>query len=112
MKTDAKPAGASGGHRELVVTNWKAHEKNTLRGFLSINLPSGLVIHNCTLHQKNGSRWLGLPARQYVKDDGSTSYTPLIEFATKDARQRFQAAALEAVDHFLDGGAKRLEDRG
>jgi len=98
----AKPAEASGGHRELLVTNWKAHRKNSLQGFLTFTLPSGLVIQNCTLHEKEGARWIGLPSRQYTKDDGSKSYTPLVEFATREARQRFQAAALEAVDRFME----------
>lgn len=102
MPEKAKPADFGSGHRELLVTDWKAYEKNTLRGFLSLTLPSGLVIHNCTLHQKDGARWIGLPARQYSKDDGSTSYTPLIEFAAKEVRLRFQVAALEAVDRFME----------
>ena len=56
MPEKAKPAGISGGHREILVWDWKAYQKNTLRGFLSLTLPSGLVIHNCTLHQKDGAR--------------------------------------------------------
>jgi len=103
MPEKAKPAAGNGGHRDFLVSNWKAYEKNTLRGFFSLNLPSGLVIHNCTLHEKDGSRWIGLPARQYSKDDGSTSYALLIEFATKEARQQFQTMALEAVDRFMEG---------
>jgi DNA-binding cell septation regulator SpoVG len=106
MPEKAKPAGASGGHREIQISDWKAFQKNTLQGFLSLTLPSGLVIHNCTLHQKDGSRWIGLPARQYAKDDGTTSYTPLVEFSTKDARQRFQTAALEALDRYTGGRAR------
>lgn len=100
MSQKAKPAGTSGGHRELLVTDWKAHKTNTLQGFLSLTLPSGLVIHNCGLHQKGTARWIGLPSRQFRKGDGSTGYSPIIEFATKDAQRRFQAAALEAVDRY------------
>jgi hypothetical protein len=103
MPEESKPAsGVAGGHREFVATNWKPHVKNTLQGFLTLTLPSGLVIHNCTLHRKNGVRWLGLPAQRYSKDDGSTSYATLIEFTTEEARQRFQEAALEAVDRFME----------
>jgi len=91
MTEKAKPAGSSGGHRDFVVTN-----------FLSLTLPSGLIIHNCTLQEKDGSRWIGLPARPYTKD-GSTSYALLIEFATKEARQPFQTMALEAVDRLMEG---------
>ena len=99
---EAKPAAAGGGHRELLVTNWKAYQKNTLQGFLSLTLPSGLLLHNLTFHRKGGARWIGLPARQYAKEDGTTTYTPLIEFTTKEVRQRFQQAALAALDAFLE----------
>jgi DNA-binding cell septation regulator SpoVG len=103
MHEKAKPAGDNGGHREISVSNWKAHEKRTLRGFLTLTLPSGLVIHNCMLHEKDGKRWIALPSRQYKNAEGSPTYTPLIEFATKDARQRFQEAALKAVELFSEG---------
>ncbi len=103
MAEKAKPAGTSGGHREITVSNWKAYQKNTLKAFLSLTLPSGLVIHNCMFHERDGERWIGLPARQYAKEDGTTSYTPLIEFTTKEARHRFRAAALDAVDRFMEG---------
>jgi DNA-binding cell septation regulator SpoVG len=102
MPEKAKPAGANGGHRELSITNWKVYEKNTLRAFFSLSLPSGLIIHNCALHQKDGARWIGLPSRQYQKDDGSIAYSPLVQFVSKDARQRFQATALEAMDRFME----------
>ena len=89
---------------EFAVSNWKAFEKNTLRGFLSLTTPSGLVLHGCTFHEKAESRWVGMPAQKFTKDDGSTSYTPVIEFASKDARDRFQDAAVRAVEKFLAGG--------
>ncbi len=101
MPEKAKPAVQTGGHPEFSVTNWKVYEKNTLRGFLSLTLPSGLTIHNCSLHQKDGSRWIGFPSRQYSKEDGSIGYSPLIEVAS-DARRSFQDAALAAVDRFME----------
>ena len=72
---------------------------------MTLTLPSGLVIHGCSLHRKDAARWISLPSRRYSKTDGSTGYAPVIEFATKDAGRRFQQAALEAVDSFLADGA-------
>ena len=103
MSQKAKPAGENGGHREFLVTSWKAVEKNTLRGFVSFTLPSGLVVHNCSLHEKNGIRWIGLPSRRYAKDDGTVSYAPVVEFAHSEARERFRTTALSAVDRFMRG---------
>jgi hypothetical protein len=108
MPEKAKPAVIpNGGHRSIFVSNWKAHEKNTLQGILSLNLPSGIVIHNCTLHKKGTARWIGLPARDYSAADGKVSWSPMVEFASKESRYAFQDAALEAIDRFLaEGGGQ------
>jgi hypothetical protein len=79
------------------VREWKPFEKNTLRGFLSIELPSGMILHGLTVHQKDDSRWVGLPAKEYTKN-GERSWIPQVEFASKAARERFQACVLAAVD--------------
>jgi hypothetical protein len=88
---------------QFQVLEFKKFERNTLVGFLSLELPSGMVIHNCTLHKKEGSRWVGLPARPFDKTDGGKGWSPLIEFSSKTARDRFQTEALAAVDRFLGG---------
>lgn len=100
---EAKPAGARGGHRESSVTNWKAHEKNTLQAFLTLTLPSGMALQNCTFHQKDRARWIGLPARQSLRADGSPAYSPVVESATTHIGRQFQIAALAPVDQFLEG---------
>ena len=102
MSEPSKPLQVNGGHREILVSSWRAHQKNTLRGFLTLTLPSGLVIHDCTFHERDGSRWIGLAARQFKKEDGSIGYAPLIEFTSSESRQRFQAAALDAVLRHLE----------
>jgi hypothetical protein len=59
-----------------------------------------MILHGCTVHEKNSSRWIGLPAKQYEKD-GSKTWAPLVEFASKEARERFQASALAAFDAYM-----------
>jgi hypothetical protein len=117
----ASASNSTNSAKQLVITNnfvvreWRPYQKNTLVGFLSLELPSGLVLHGCTLHQKNGSRWIGMPAKSFEKD-GATTWAPLVEFASKEARERFQTAALEALDGYLalDGVSKfdRKETKG
>ena len=65
MTMNAKAGAANAGHRSIIIAEWKPLIKNTLRGFLSINLPNGMVIHNLTVHEKGKSRWIGLPAREW-----------------------------------------------
>jgi hypothetical protein len=54
------------------------------------------------LHETNGSRWIGLPSQKYTKEDGNLGYSPQIEFASKDAKYRFQSAAIEALNRFFE----------
>lgn len=84
----------------FVVREWRPYSKHTLQGFLSLELPSGLIVHGITLHEKNDSRWVSMPAREYLKD-GQKTWAPIIEFTSKESRDRFQAAALAAIDRHL-----------
>jgi DNA-binding cell septation regulator SpoVG len=102
MPEKAKPAVASGGHRKMIVSEWKAHERNTLRGFVSLTLPSGLIIRNVSVHERDGRRWVSMPARPFKRASGSDGWQPLVEFADADARGRFQLAALDAIDRYLE----------
>jgi hypothetical protein len=101
MPSKAKPAGAGGGHRRITVSNWKPLEKNGLRGFLTLTLPSGLILNNCQLLETNGKRWIGLPSQRFQLKEGSIGYVPIVEYATRRAWKQFQAEALYAVELYL-----------
>jgi hypothetical protein len=102
MSQDAKPAAGNGGHREFQITAWKPHLKNSLRGFFTAILPSGLVIHDLMLHERDGARWIGFPAREWKDAQGEKQYARFIEFSSRAATDRFQVAALEALDRHLE----------
>jgi len=100
----AKPAGASGGHRTITVDNWKPLLTNgCLRGFFSVRLPNGIIIHNCHLIDSGGRRWVGLPSRRFKLSDGRIHYEPVIEFASRKALIHFRSQALESLEQHLDG---------
>ena len=101
MSQKAKPAGASGGHRTITVSNWKPLEHKSLRGFLTLTLPSGLVIHNCQLLEAGEERWVGLPSRRFLMADGKVHYEPIIEFVTRKAHRNFARTALQVVEVYL-----------
>jgi hypothetical protein len=105
---NAKPAAGdnNGGHRSIIVAEWKPLTKNTLRGFLSVNLPSGMVIHNLTVHEKGGARWVGLPAREWTNDQGVKQYAKLIEFRDRATANRFCDAVLAALDQYLEAASE------
>jgi hypothetical protein len=86
---------------EFTVSDWKPFQRNTLLGFLNLTTPSGLIFRGCSIHEKEGSRWISMPAQKLAKDDGTTTYKPMVEFVSKEARDRFNEVALRAVDRFL-----------
>jgi DNA-binding cell septation regulator SpoVG len=80
---------------------FKPYTKNTLRGFADLELDSGIIIHDLTLHEKDGKRWVGMPARSFTGNDGATKWTPIVEVA-EHARASFQRQALAAI-HVVAG---------
>jgi hypothetical protein len=82
------------------ASNFKPFRKRSLRGYADLELPSGLILRGCALHENgNGDQWVALPSRSYTSLDGSTKYAPVVEFAESatQARKKFQQQALEAI---------------
>ena len=79
---------------------YRAFEKNTLRGFVDLELTRiGLVLRDCALHEKNGRERVAFPVRSYEGRDGSKQWRPLTEFAdgASAARKALQEQALAAL---------------
>ena len=88
----------------MKLTNPKRIGKNTLVGVFDLEMPSGLKINGVMLHEKNGKRWVQFPSKEWLTPDGEKRYLPLIEFASNDVRDRFQALVLPlAKGALLDG---------
>jgi hypothetical protein len=85
----------------ILVTNARKLSKGALIGFLDVELPSGLKLNRCTLLEKGGKRWIGLPSKEWTKADGSKSYVPIVEIADRDARNKFNAAVLPLATEAL-----------
>ena len=99
---EAKPAEAIGGHREISVSGWKPHPKNSLRGFFTATLPSGLIFHDLMLHQKGASRWIAFPSREWKDAEGNRQYARFVEFASRRVADRFRDAVLAALDKYME----------
>ena len=98
----------------ITASEWREVVKNTLRGFCVLTLsPSGLVLRDCTLHERDGKRWVCLPSKPQIDSEGRQRkdpnsgralWTPVVEIPGRAERERFQAAALAAIDKLLDRG--------
>jgi hypothetical protein len=106
---------SSAPHRtDFVASDWRARNRNTLKGFLTLTLPSGLALRECSYHEQGTKRWVGLPGRPQLDPDGrhridpatgKKSYVAIVEVVGKEARERFQKAAVAAIDRLRAGAA-------
>lgn len=83
------------------ISNWKPFEKNTLRGFFTATLESGMIINDLMLHEKNGKRWIASFARDYQDARGDTQYSPIVTFVDRTHTDRFRELVLEALDQYF-----------
>src|SRR5262245_59263379 len=89
------------GNPVVSVSNWKPLKSGSLRGFLTVTVRSGLIIHDCQLLEAGGKRWIRLPAHRFQSADGSRKYQPLVEFTSKHAALNFRESVLRAIEKHL-----------
>jgi hypothetical protein len=91
------------------ASSWRPYLSGTLQGFFRLQLPSGLIINNLTLHQKGAKRWVGLPGVPQIEAGrhridpatGKPAYTPALEISDRQRRAKFTEQALAALDRLL-----------
>ncbi len=93
----------------VTCTHWRPFERNTLQGFADLWLRTArLNIRGCAVHEKNGKRWVQLPARPQLdearnlirNDAGKIQYAKVLDFDSREVADRFNAAALKAIEDF------------
>ncbi|HTF71407.1 MAG TPA: hypothetical protein VK638_52940 [Edaphobacter sp.] len=91
----------------FVASDWKPRTSNTLLGYFTVTMPSGMVVHQLSLHKNETSRWVGMPARDY-KAGAETKWVRIIDFDSKESSRIFQTLALQAIDELLQaaGGGR------
>jgi hypothetical protein len=97
----------SGDHKlSIRVEAFTPRVSNTLRGFVTVVVPElHMKINDITVHQKNESRWIGLPGKPQIGRDGQvrkdergkTLYTPVLEFIDSKTRDAFSHRVVEEL---------------
>jgi hypothetical protein len=95
----------NGDRPRLRVTEWRALNKNTLRGFASIALPNGLVIRDVSVHSKGGKHWASLPSKPMLDSAGSVlrdeagkiKYAAILQWGDRTTANKFSAAVVQAL---------------
>src|SRR5262249_22211264 len=104
-------AATAGGPAMIIATDWRPLKTNTSHGFqMPKVVPSGIVVRECSLHEKDGKRWIRVPCKPQIDSKGrhrrepvtgKPANTPVVEILSKAERERFQKVALPAVDKLL-----------
>ena len=75
------------------IEEFREMRRNTLLGFARVRLPSGLILHDVAVHQKEGRAWASPPGRPALgKDgtqlqrDGKAVFNPTVTFANRALR--------------------------
>jgi len=87
--------------KQIEIRNWTPQTKNTLRGFCTLRLPSGMIIERVMLHEKGDNRWISFPGREYTDEQGQKQFAGFIRFDNRAIADRFRDLVLDSLDrHF------------
>ena len=89
----------------ITISDWKPRRSGALRGFVTVTLPSGMILHEICVLETSGKAWCAPPSKPMLGRDGAhmldangkKQYSQIIEFTTKEIRDRFSAAVIAAL---------------
>jgi hypothetical protein len=89
----------------ITISDWKPRVSGTLRGFCTAHLPSGMILHEVALHQRNGAWWASPASKPMLSKDGTAlrdeagkvRYSPIVSFTDKQTRDRLSHAVVDAL---------------
>ncbi len=87
------------------IRDWRPLRKGSLLGFAKVELPSGMVLADVTILVGDRGPWASPPSKPLIDRDGmvikdangKTRYSPVVEFTSKDIREKFSAAVIESL---------------
>ena len=99
------PSDTTNQDRGFVIEDFKPLHKNTLLGFCRVRTPSGIIFHDVGIHRSGESWWASPASKPMISRDGSATKdaagkiqdVPIVSFATKELRDRFSHAVVDAL---------------
>jgi hypothetical protein len=61
-----------------------------------------MTLHEVKIFEKGTNRWIGMPAKEFVSENGEKRYTELVTFDSDSVKIRFRAQVMDAIDKILD----------
>lgn len=88
----------------VVIEEFKPMQRNSLLGFARVRMPSGMIFHDTTINLTAGRYWASPASKPaitregtHLKKDGKAVYTPIVSFSSKELRDKFSDAVIEAM---------------
>jgi hypothetical protein len=89
----------------ITISGFKPINAGALRGFADVQLPSGMLLHRCSIFAKDGKAWASPPSKQVIGRDGTVQktaegkarYEPTVSFIDRATGERWSAAVIEAL---------------
>jgi DNA-binding cell septation regulator SpoVG len=89
----------------MQIRDWRPMRKGNLLGFAKVELPSGMILNDVTILAGDRGAWASPPSKPMIDRDGlaikdangKLKYSPLVEFASKEVRDRFSATVIDAL---------------
>ena len=89
----------------VVIEEFRALTKNTLRGFARVRLPSGMNLHDVAIHLRDDKSWVSPAGRPAIGRDGTQMrgadnkplYNQCVSFADKATADKFSAVVVAAL---------------
>jgi hypothetical protein len=98
--------------RTIAIVAWRPLIKGALRGFTTVQLPSGLKLIDCPVLVSSGGKvWVSLPSKPVldregkhkIGPDGKPAYAAVAEWSSRELRDRFSEVVIEAVRRLHPG---------
>lgn len=89
----------------MKILDWREMRRNSLLGFAKVEFASGLIIADVTILTGERGPWASPPSKPMVSRDGTVMkdesgkicYVPIIEFTSKDIRNKWSGSIIEAM---------------
>jgi hypothetical protein len=82
----------------IEVIRWTPVDRGSLVGYADLYVEKmGLEIYGCSLLEKNGSKWLNMPSKEYTNAQGEKKYSSVVRFRSKEHAEAFEKAARLAI---------------
>lgn len=89
----------------VALIGWKPVRKGALLGFAGVRLGRALIVHDVPVLAGRNGAWASLPSKPQIGSDGTVrrndagkiQYSPILEWADKEASRRFSDAVIDAL---------------